>query len=202
MGRSTKKVQIIFDIENDGGSVSSCPAKVSTQKVLHNINNSNKNNNSNNNKQQLPKAQRLSSKKLALSSGTKLTAPKEDMESVYSSTSGSSSRSYKRMLLGAGLLHIVIVAGHLFLSQSSEGESPLLSSLLAASGVVSLSYASEPIEGDDRVVDKEGDMVLDEKIKEELREPFNGGDAGISSDLFLALKQQEDNMYDETVKSS
>lgn len=196
MGRSTKKVQIIFDIENDGGSVSSCPAKVSTQKVLHNINNSNKNNNSNNNKQQLPKAQRSSSKKLALSSGTKLTAPKEDLESVYSSTSGSSSRSYKRMLLGAGLLHIVIVAGHLFLSQSSEGESPLLSSLLAASGVVSLSFASEPIEGDDRVVDNEGDMVLDEKIKAELSEPFNRGDAGISSDLFLALKQQEDNIYD------
>lgn len=137
-----------------------------------------------------------------MSSGAKLTAPKEDMESVYSSTSGTSSRSYKRMLLGAGLLHIVIVAGHLFLSQSSEGESPLLSSLLAATGVGSLSFASEPIDGDDKVVDNKEDAVLNEKIKTEWSESFNKGDAGISSDLFLALKQQEDNMYDETVKSS
>jgi hypothetical protein len=170
MGRSSRKVEIVFDLENESeGSVVSCPAKVNTHKI--NIKSS-------------PSKRPKKAKSPLLG---------EEDEEHRSVETGQvlSPRSYKRMVMVAGVVHIAFVAAHFLLNNNSRhDESPLLRTLLRTAGAGadayydgdnSQSYGLEPVGGDDGVLEY--------------------GDAAESTDMFLALKREGEDEYQVLLSS-
>jgi hypothetical protein len=139
MGRSSRKVEIVFDLEQgSAGSVASCPAKVNTQKITI--------------KSSPPKKQKRTKRRLH-------DDVDEDQQDIDAGQV-LSPRSYKRMIIIATILHIAFVAAHFFSNTNGNyDESPLLMALLRAAGSGAqddnnnISHASEPVDGDDEVME-------------------------------------------------
>lgn len=171
MGRPIRQVELVFDLGNDNGSVVSCPAKVNTHKIRI--------------KSSPSKRPRKTKRQPLLG---------EDDEENRSDENGKvlSPRSYKRVVMLAAIVHVVIVAAH-FLLNGDNDESPLLGMLIRSAradadayhnGDNSQSYGLDPVDGDDGV-QEDHDAASEE-----------------TTEMFLSLKRANVDEYQVLLSSS